>query len=461
MSFGSQSIQILSLILVPEQGFAEAVMMRPFAAQLDYGAVHALGYTPTYTVGEIAGSIACGVRPNMYAGAAAQIPNGWGTTRYRYVMQVSSTNHMGVTSIVMCTGYSDYCDPSLMGSLDYHLPFRINEISEMAAPGFNPNAQAMVPQSTNLLTMFRTPENSGQGGVQYLQRPADIFASGPEATIFASSGGAFSSQGILHPLAGTASVDATLNASPVRYVYGLVNAAVQNSTSPAGLAVMDDDQYRARAITQLLRPANPLRNPFVAALGRAMQDTGGTNMGTWCITDLMAVDPSVFSKIKVMPQGNSMHYGTMGDTSATACVAAMYAQSVPAYMSAHGVQVLEFQQYYGDATIVNFSSVLQDRPMDGVLQALRTALMRELYPAASYGGQMPFNITVRCYLFGHTYITITDDVGRVMSYDYPTYASGTYSPMLTNRPEGYMEMASSVHELLSAVQDNAVAQALV
>jgi hypothetical protein len=227
------------------------------------------------------------------------------------------------------------------------------------------------------------------------------------------------------------------------------------------VGIDESEDYVNREITALLKPKSPLRNAFMAALNNKMSDYAGANIGAWTFNDLMALDPTVGQRTNILQNNNPLNFGTQTDYSAMAQVAAMYAQAVPAYLSAHAMQACEFVQWIGGQTdLINYKSVIMDRPMDMLLMAFRTVLERELYMSTSFAGTMPFSIHCKCHLYGDIVMIITDVSGRQHFYNYPCYAGSTYAPQITADSNAYIHMASTMAELVSTVRSNSTASSL-
>jgi hypothetical protein len=455
----TSSVKIVSFSLILQPG-RENVPLRPYTPTLDAGIINSLEGTGVYTASGIAGTVGAAIRPDMNNHTAAAIPNGWGTARYRGILQVMTTNHMGTGEFHQLTVYSDWADPALQtpGLLDENLPFRINEITTILAGHgmMNPGmaTSGAIPAAPNMhLNLMRGADPAT--GVRLLsQRPADVFRLGADAFLTSMAPGMVGvDQTALNPLSAMATADMAQNASSARYAYNLMRAAVEHSSMPADLHASDSSAYVQSAITQQLTPASPMRNAFIAALSRAINDIGGTNAGNFTLRDLRAIDPSVNPQVQ-STISQSIQYGTMQDNSSAAQIAAMYAQAVPGYMSANSLQTVKFiQGWDGECLIVQFGSYFASEAMTRHLNGFRTSMRSELWAAASHGGTMPFTIEVTCYIYGNITIGITDSRGRVSQYDYPAFAAAVYSPVVTNDPNGYLNLASAMHELTSTVAD--------
>lgn len=452
-TISSVTVEMLALVAVSGR---EVVPLRPFVVALDSSVYSTLRPSPNYTVTEISGGIASGFRPDMHSAVAASIPNGWGTDRYRYVLQARVKLVTGLVHLVTVTGFSEYVDPSYnMGTVDPNLVFHIDNIStQVVACGTIHAAPMAIPAAGNQMSMM----HSGQDAMRFMQRPVDVFTVSGAAQISSATGGAFAmASNTLHPLGQQAVVDRAVHAVPTRYAYALMSAAVSNSVLPDGLVALDEPAYRQNAITQQLAPPPPTQNQFIAAISRAQRDITGANIGRWTLANLMEIDPTLVSggRVTVIDErGKIGDFGTMADTSKTAQIAASYAQSVPALMMASNLQSLHFQQFFGgDVVIIGCRSVTQNQPMERQMVQITTALKSELWVSCSHGGQYPFMVDCNCSLYSDIVMTVTDPSGRQERYRYPAWAMGTYSPAITADPKSYMETATQIAELMDVVGD--------
>jgi len=457
-----QSMTILSVMMIPEAG-RTPVMIHPYEVVMDYGAVGKLGeqfaQNGVLTIPSVAGTLGAGIRPNMTAATAAPIHNGWGTSRYRWVIQVQVQPHLGVPQILMLDGWTDYMDNSYGGLIDPNMRFHINSTSTISL-GSQPVAQLHSVSDTSLI--FRMPDKSDTRSPLMLQRASDIDAMKETASMIHNAGGLNGQFGAINSgitlsntpmttLSGVADADIHTHASAPRFAYDMIMAARTSHTA----GELDED-YARRSMRMRLMPKSQHRNPFIAAVNRKMDNQYNCpDYASFTFQDLTELDPHLVGSNRLVIQQQiyqNVDYGNAGDYSAAAQIAAIYAQAVPAYMSIHGIQALEFlQQSNGDVIIVKCNSVLQNYDLSLLTQSLKAALQSELFVGASYNGAVPFCVSVKSRTYGYTEVTVTAPDGRQESYNYPTYASSTYAPQVTDKVDTVLNLGVAFGDLMTEI----------
>lgn len=449
-----QNIKVSGLFLIEEPGY-EQIYTRPYIAEADYGMFDQLTpHLKDLTIPDVAGVVGSYIRPNMHSAVVAPIHNGWGTRRYRWTMQVQVTNQLGIPSLVILDGWTDYSDASLSGMIDPNMIFRINSVTETRLNDAVSHVPVPVEAVCGNTSVFRLPEDDISVGSYFLQRPGDIHALGSTATILNSSGGQFGMQGqAMTTLTGAADTDNRLHSSSARFGYDLLAAA--RYANVAG----EDDAYREREVSRRLRPLDLHRNAFIALLNSKISNIQNSDTGSFTLKDVISIDPTVQERMHVQSNLNAIRYNTATDYSVAAQVAMMYSQAVPAYMSQYAMQYVEFyQDMTGEVFFVKLNSVIQNRDLTRLSAGLAASLKTELFSAASYNNQLPFSVKVQCRLYGDITVTLTDDTGRQHIYSYPAYASSTYAPQITGDLTGFMKLSGTFHEMMNemSVQTNGI-----
>lgn len=455
-----QSMTILSVMLIPERGRSKQII-RPFNMVADYSSVSQLAdrfaNSSTLTIPSVAGTLGAGIRPDMDSLTPAPIHNGWGTSRYRWSIQVKVTPHLGAEQILMIDGWTDYIDNTMSGIIDPNMRFYINSTSSV-----NLVQQAIAPLHcvTDSSLIFRMPERSDANAMVYLQRPSDIHSVSETAALLNAAGGVAGNFGVLgggvglnntplSMLSRVADADIRSHSSSSRFIYDMVIAA--NTANTAGEL---DESYAQRSMRTRLQPKSQYRNPFISAVNRRMGHADNADYASFTYADLLQLDPGLSgsNRLVVEQEYSVVDYDNATDNSAAAQIATIYANAVPAYMAMHAIQTLEFTQMTdGSVYISKVVSVLQYADMSLLTQSLKAALQNELFVGASYDGQVPFSVNVKSRTFGYTEVSVLGPDGRQQNYIYPTYASSTGAPQLTDRVDTVMSLGSAVGDLMAEI----------
>jgi hypothetical protein len=250
-------------------------------------------------------------------------------------------------------------------------------------------------------------------------------------------------------------VSKSIHNASTRFVYDMLDAGVNS-------AMIDEDSpERVNAnVAFRLTPASLMKDCFISKLSQVTGDFMRINSSTFTMNELLLLDANVWNKTKVIPADvGAMGFrqdGSVNDASRMSQVATMYGQSIPAYMSANGIQSLEmFQGMDGKIQLRNVRSIYQARPMQQLYQSLVSALETELFMSASFGGQMPFTVVASSSMFGFTNVSITDEYGRQFDYSFPSFADSTFAPVVSGDSNSYVRLSSDMHTLVTQVRSNA------
>lgn len=458
--YATKSVNVIQLVLIEEMGIVSQ-WVRPYVSEIDQSVIasvnEVMDQNPAKLIpAAIAAAAGAFVRPNMDSGGMAQIPNGWGTSRFRFVLHVVCTNAMGTQVMEVITGYTDYSDMSFGGNIDPNVKFNINNISTGLYSEVQPSTRAVnqgvVAKVTNVLKL---PDNAtAVPGQYFIQRPMDVFSSGEESTVV--QGGYGVNHAIFHPLGAATEVSKAIHNTSTRFVYDMLDASVNS-------AMIDEDSpEKVNAnLEYRLKPDGLTKDLFISKLIAVTGDYMRSSTSTFTMNELCMLDPDVWGKYTIVPADGHIvptnPYLDATETGRMAQVATIYGQSLPAYMTANGIQSLEmFQAPGAKVQLRNVRSIYQGRPMMQLYQSLISALETELYVAASFGGQLPFTVMVSSSIYGFTDVNITDEFGRDHNYRFPSYADSTYAPVVSNDQNQYVRLSADMHTLVTQVRSNAV-----
>lgn len=113
---------------VPQRGYSLSVGQKTLTT-LDTILTSQIGGTQKQvTDNELAINVPELIHLNPRAVGIANIPNGWGCNRLRFLIEVIQDRHNGVRLLTYLQGFTDYHDPSLTGLLDPNMTLHINSV---------------------------------------------------------------------------------------------------------------------------------------------------------------------------------------------------------------------------------------------------------------------------------------------------------------------------------------------
>lgn len=455
-----RTAQIINLVLAEESGVVPMHLM-PYQASVDahthYNLQQAVQRNPTLSPSAVASVMGEALRPDMSTNVIAPIANGWGTRRFRFAMKVLIENAMGSRFIYLVTGYTDYSDMSHSGSLDPNMTFNFNNFQRIAEQSMMarniPVGLNEVQGGSDILK--NSLDSTAVPGLM-LQRPSDVYLIADDATMVNRSGGMLGlGENTICPLNGTAQLSNAYQACPVRWMSDYLMTV---TTPIAGISSEPAIEISERAAR--LQTSSLAKDDFFRMLTQMLSDAGAPSAARLTMGQLMQIDSTVLQRTSVVPYMPDTQMGSFvtGDNRPLAQIAAMYAQSVPAYMSMCGLSSVEFIQMArsndldarpGHVVVTGGNAFTGERPIQALVVAFQNALQHELYPAASYGGQYPFSVKVSAASFGYLHITITDFQGVTEQYSFPCFANNTFNPMVTANQQGYLNLATDMKSLVN------------
>jgi len=458
------SASVLQLVLAEEAGLQPMHLM-PYqlvdSTDTHSNIMQAVQRDALLTPTVVAGVMGEALRPNMNSGVVAPITNGWGTRRFRFGMKVRVENAMGSVFLYMITGYTDYSDVSFAGSVDPNMVLNINsyqKIHEQSAA-----ASITLPVGINEIQagsdVLKNTNDASQVAGLMLQRPSDIYLISQDAAFAQASGnqlGLHSST--MCPLGATAQLASSFQTSPCRWASDYLLAATAPTAGLNGDPAMEHSERASR-----LQTASLVKEDFFRMLTQMLHDTGSPAAARLTISQLQEIDPTLLQRTVVVPFAPDANMGALvtGDNRQLATIAAMYAQSVPAYMNMCGLSSVEFiqmargntlDQRPGHCVVTSAMTFVGNRPVEQLTYAFQHAMQSEMFPAASFSHNYPFSIRMTCALFGYAHIDISDLFGTTEKYSFPIYANSPWNPMVTADPNGYIQLASGMNALANTAQ---------
>lgn len=478
--YGTRAMNVVRLV-VQNTGTYNEQWLRPYVSTGNGDAMHKVGERIGAARGRIDASAFSGIsaeiiRPSAVPETPLMIANGWGTKRFRFMLQIAIETHIGQRSLLSISGYTEYSDQSYGGHLSPQLKFFINSITELA-PVTHRIGGAMqtvhqVKAAAQLVSNnnFQSSLNISNPNV-YNMAPGVVFG-----TMEADRHNLYSSENLgsfgdtrLHLTGQPELLNRNYNNSQ-QYCARMTNdwktaMGVGDPMRTSGDTTMVE---ALGACSQALdQERDAASNPFLNWLRqRRRQSYGIFPQGAdyFTLEDLQAFDPNYANVMFVAPEIGGMHnIGSSCDWSGSDTItqaATILAQSMPSYMSRFGVVTLALNSSnkYGMVRepITVFTAVNcfnQEIDNSATLEALKIALDKDLFNSICFSNQLAYELELMVDTFGETWITLQlGDDPTPYVYVAPTFADAMFAPQLTLSHANVLGLANDFNTLF----DNAV-----
>jgi hypothetical protein len=398
------------------------------------------------TVATAAGMI---LQPSTAATGEVQIPHGWHTPRYRFVLFARLHKHNAPPVMQVVSGYTEYKGVSHTGRLDPEMCFFVNGTDVYTDTSSGAHSRAL--ESSQVLYSL-SGQGVGDPSRECLQRPQDVlmyFSSDLDPTMDFT--------GNTTKFLGTVPIkNHTRHNSPARYMADLLSTARAVSS--------EDALYGAREQISATMHANPLiRNTAVSRDGliATIAAKNGTNMmrGYFTMNDLMLLDPNAPNVVHPMSMEMSGAGGRDGidwrSEDPSTVFATVMASGISSYMRDMGVHQMHFVVATGaEPNIVTCNSLMAQYDYSTQLDRWKFIVNTELLTAASqcypYGTYVRVDMTVD--LFGITTIHMwVDGIAGEMIYSWPSFCDSLNSLAISRDHSGVQNLYNQIGICLSQV----------
>lgn len=449
-------VSIKRLLLIPTKERYQDVFQRSFQLGGNYNTLNKLtnvleqaGVAKNTQVSEgyLAKNIPEIISINSTPIGVANIPNGWGTQRLRFMMEVECRS--ASTLSVYLQGYSEYHDPTLTKLVDPNMKFFINSIT-VVIKQFDPISGTYIvrPMSTfNVITDFTNQQRFTEvddGGMLSLLRPSDVIN---QLHVLETYG--FENNNNVANATGRISSNSVhtsnrANNSPISHFASTINSIV-NAKSLGYESGNMQDVYRIAA--QNTVESKIMTIPFIMALHVV---TGKPIPSDFTLNVLNTIDPSINSnnKITLIDNVNDIvlpSYNTMLDSSHTESTLQATAESVKAVNLAQAMSSIltECMLVTMDVSITNMSGMPivvttnAQTFIEGVdpllyINKARAKIEHEVIPKLTDSGYTLVEVHVHCNILGDTNIAISLNSNPSILFRFPTFADSLYIPVIAD-----------------------------
>lgn len=442
--YGVKSMRVARFV-IQETGTYNQQYRRPYEAQLTSEAKNTILDTIDRTK-SISATTMAGVSNLVLSARAApesniMIPNGWGTRRLRFFMEIVTEDRTGMMhTSEYIVGYTDHCGLSLSNHIDPNMVFYINGVNitrtrTMATPLGNQVHHNLLDAS-HVLVNNQYEGMYGNNKV-FTLRPEDVYDQMDNRELAEGLDG-FAVDGRTM-LTSSATKSNRGNAIVPNYVASLLNSYLQisrdHNQADQGSIIRD-----ARSTVQ---SGTISEDPFMSFVRGKYAMSGGDH---FTYQDLLSLDPNVVNVTHVAPvnealRGSMHHMGQTADwgsSDLTTQAATQIAQSLPSYMLQFGINKLRMH-----STNLDIGGVITTIPSDvrsfnsgedltRNIQALIFRMEHELMRGITFNGSMGYMLEVTCDLLGETWINLSLNGEPPTCYVAPSFCDALMAPVVTS-----------------------------
>lgn len=396
------------------------------------------------------------------------IPNGWGTSRFRFMLQIRETSlkFAGCTYYTYIQGFSESQDVSLQTSqINTEMRFFINNFvriqETIAQTAQGPRTSQKVVKSGQVLNGVLLADQSNQVPTFYM-RPSDVIGKiQTEHDSELKSGDVYDIRNT--NIGGSNSVfNSYDNNTATQYFSRLITPMVDSVRSigfgPGNGGMVDN-------ATSLSLGNEPSYNdsPFMTLLMRRSNVVGAA---TFSMAELAALDPTVGSRTTLRPvakewvqQGLSSRGNSEWWHSATpeTVFAVKLINAVPGFMWQNYIGAVSFSMSNGfsggrvELTLSHLMPITNFAPQEYVSAFLRS--MEEMVARdISYNGNVIFAVHVNASILGDVNLQVSLNGGPSVPYTAPAFGSGVLNPVYTHDQGSFNKLASNMQSVMTGLE---------
>ncbi len=420
------------------------------------------------------------------------IVNEWGTMRYRFVIIAEIWRAGRHTRTEIISGYTDECgvnNPALPNSRSINpaMEFTINSVSTANVPRHHGTSGTVgAPQMVGSSGVFKNPDWVGPmaGSQLYMTRPKDVVSSYAKldmgvgerdmAASFSGHSGfgqapSFAGQSMMDidtVLAGQVQMSSNASALAPTYSARLINGLLNSQLASNDPMAMDDTPGAVTMAAAHMRELNFSNQGFVNAVVQTSRNRIGSD-ASFTYQDLLRMDPTIDDRCTVYTlarenTGSNLYVpdGTMasniGESTPGGMASTMIAQGLVGLMLTGGISFISLvATNYNGMTVVapnGFDGLDNDGMLGMRVQALCDRMKIEVFDIITLSDSgASFYTEIIADAFNDIFIKITLD-GVQQDFVYPTFASSSASPVITNNQNNLTTLAGGVRDVVEVVR---------
>ncbi|MNU42300.1 hypothetical protein D3C71_310560 [compost metagenome] len=491
-SFGENTQTRVELFIMAQTGTYQEQTIRPFKTNYTDRVVNMLSEATRHgerlgvaAVNAIAADV---IQPSANIEGFVGIPEGWASRRFRFLMRVVEQHPFtpNEKTIRIFFGYSNHSDVSHGGLLDPETRIYFNSettIRDKITPGVNGMVrQANVTAANQIITPMRIMNAGRTGGIDstHMIRPEDVFNL-RETSIISDMAAQNIAGGIdltydTRALSGVGSFQLSRrrDTSPTRYVAdtlgSLQHAVKENNMLQQGYAGNNTMGPNVFSEASACAANNSIGSDLF--LAKLRDHCAYMERGYVTLRDLIGLFPEVgnFDQVTkyALDDGRGVRQVSFAEQSnhwqgadKTSIAASLIAQVVPAIMMDNFIRNIAIAvtnsmipgQYAMTINEKLTRSIVDEVNMTPYIQEFERRFCVDALNSITFGGNIPFHITVMGDLAGDTIIDISLDGEQSVRFIAPTFTDSLFSPMVSTQLAAASKVSNDMIAIASDVLD--------
>ena len=392
----------------------------------------------------------------------ANIPNGWQTKRYRFMLAVSCFDGIS-EDISYIQGFSEYADPSISGHVDPNMHFYINSITSVMKV-YDPNTGRYFvrpKRSVNIISDManghRYEEIESPNSLKLI-RPVDVMNKIHVLNQMEDNFNVIDTTGTLQ----NTTVSARNNADPSNYLAKTLNGFLEAKSSIMNTADTVS-LYRNSLSSAFIREGKLVDDIFIKQLYNI---TNIINPTSFTLNILKMMDPDVEFKGKIIsrnPLFGAEAYGTLGretdvaetyDASVETLKAATVFHSMNSMLIDNMITKLSvsFSNESGPIPVIivtDINTFIESPDLMALDNKIKQHNRSVLMPILTDNSYTAVNVVFETDLLGDTNISISVNHGPAIIYRYPAFADSLFSPVISTK-DNMSVLVEDVQNLMDA-----------
>lgn len=486
-------MQIVSLILFESTPLND-VYRRSYKTHIDNHSLNALmditeggKRLSQQGVSQVAASI---VRPSAETEGVANIVNGWGTARYRFILETIETTMTGNEVSGYYIGHTNYADGAVIRKggghilVDGQLQFFVNSVHKFKSKIVRTNgAQGRfitAEEGNQILYGGATIANVVNGAPnEWKIRPSEVYRARENVNQLMNS---VYDGHIQHDFTGSlrlgAEASSRRNNAPGTYLFDTLNAFKQASDNIKTYGG-DENSMISEAIT-FCRDGSTYNDPFFSVMRdftNSLQSRGQFSYDQLCkaapyANDILKLVSNRDRSLQLQNNGNlsNQQGGLFTNTwhaGNTAYWNSADNETVAAQLLVNAVPTILLESLGSNIrfTITNMTSsgLVETQPIScdtiapqyvdriTVSERVMARVKNELWNTITMNGEMAAVVTVDADIFGDTMVTISLNGQPQRTYIMPTFADNAATPILTNSKQHFDTITHDMYRLGDAL----------
>lgn len=466
-------VEIVALNL-QETGTYNDLYARGYKVSMGHDSINEIVSTVARSGMNTRGSIFSSLAPSILdidsvvsPGDLIQIPNGWGTRRFRFLLQVRETSVQFPDSVfyTYVQGFTEDQDVSIQSQainpeMRFFINsfFRIQETTMQTAHG--PRLNQRVVSSGQVVNGALVVDNISMRPTLYM-RPSDVMGK-----IQTSNDSELKAADIFdvrntNIAGGNSVINSYQNNTATQYLSRLITPVVDSLKSigfgPGNGNVIDTAVSNSYGVEPSYTDS-----PFMTLLTRRFNMIGASGFS---MNELASIDPTVGSRTTLRPVAQQWQQGlsargnsaTWDNSLPATILATKLINSIPGFM---------WQSYMGFVSFSMTNSLtggtveLSEFRMEPLtrfappeyVNAFLTNMQEMVARDISYNGQMIFKVFVNASVLGDVQLGVSINGGSVQNYSGPAFGSGVLNPVFTHSVNNFNNLATNMRSVLDGLQ---------